>query len=182
MSSSARSAQSAKEKKEKEKKDRKEKEKTSSSEADSNPGEGVSTGGSSGVSNPQRNDTNNISDMQHFCQILQAGFDSVTNKLGEKLDAVGTKFGQSLNDLHASLDDRMTELASRDNVSEAEDLRSEFDHDSCNNGEFDRRHGPDHNLSDTSSVPDIGAGPSDSYFKQRNQNHRRNLVIRSTLT
>ena len=178
-SSSTRNTLSSKEKKEKEKKDKKEKDKSEKFDPNIEREDNASSGesemavqngaaGNNGAS-AGRHDSS-TSDMQKFCQILQAGFDSVTKKIGEKLDDVGQKFGNSLNDLHESLDDRMTELADKEQFlghGNNDDPEGDMDMDigSITNSQNQRQ--GDHDMSDTSSTN--AENVSKSYFKDKNK-------------
>ena len=174
MSSTPRSSLSAKEKKEKEKRDKKEKEKTekfdpnieredSSSVGDCESSSGGSHNNNGGHKSTQDDTT---SDMQKFCSILQAGFESVTKKIGDKLDDVGNKFGNSLNDLHDSLDDRMTELLERGELPTGADGDLDIDMESVSNAGSEVLRQRDHEMSDTSSA---GGDTKVSFFKAKNK-------------
>ena len=174
MSSSERNT-TAKEKKEKEKKDKKEKEKSEkfdpnidcedgTSTCESETGPGTSTAGRH--KNPEG--SSSISEMQQFCNILTEGFKSVTDKLDQKLDDIGEKFGNSLNDLHASLDDRMTELADKGvDPGVNKEHESDVDMDNVSVSDFAFQHGRDHEMSESSSV--TGNSANESFFKQKNK-------------
>ena len=165
-------ALSAKEKKEKEKRDKKDRDKSEKFDPNIEKEDGSSNGDvdltpSSSKATAHKGEED-LSEMQQFCKVLQSGFDSVTKKLGEKLDAVGEKFGNSLNDLHTSLDDRLTELATDNGVSEP---LPDSDDDMLDSGQFCSgiQRSADHEMSDTSSNATTSKEVTDSYFKQRNK-------------
>ena len=171
MSSAARSL-TAKEKKEKEKKDKKDKTEKFDPNVDREDisivgdGESSSSGSHNNNGGHKSSHDDTSSDMQKFCNILQAGFDSVSKKIGDKLDDVGQKFGNSLNDLHASLDDRMTELIESSEMPNADcDFEAEVDSVSNSGSEVVRQR--DHEMSDTSSTK--GNTNKESFFKSKNK-------------
>ena len=157
MSSNRGSSSSAREEKDK-KKHAKEKAKSDTNDSVDNHGSGENDS-QAGTSSKQ---DDSVSDMAKFCQILQNGFDSVSVKITDKLKEVGDKFGNSLNDLHASLDDRLTELAGRNNASE-----DDMDWDSVSNS--DRRQDGDHNISEASGSSVNGDKEKESFFKRKNK-------------
>ena len=100
--------------------------------------------------------------LDQFCATLKKGFENLSTCISEKLDKVGEKVGNSLNDVHDSLNQQMQEIGSWNQTEEEGAWQ-----DDESTQEF--QHGDTHAMSDTSeNAPSCSDTKKESFFKKKN--------------
>ena len=99
-------------------------------------------------------------DLSSFCDILKKGFESVSNKLSEKLDNVGKKVSKSVEDANKSLREQMMEM------SKSHEESRQYDNDEAMGYGFDADTDSE---SERDSMSTADSNNNDSFFKQLNK-------------
>ena len=120
-------------------------------------------GGGSSSRTQDPDDRVTSKDLDKFCDAITNGFDKLSNSFGEKLDGIGQKFSNSLNEMYDSI---QQDLKVRDMPALEDENLSDYSWPDDNSSR--RAHGDEHSISDTESNPPVLVAKK-NYFKTMNK-------------